>query len=236
MNDLQKRSAFGWLWEFAEGYRARYALSVLSAVGGVICGLLPYFVMAECVAALLSGERELGFYLRGCLKMAALWVGRCGFHSISTSLSHMATFAVLGSIRKRVCEKLTRVPLGTVLDLPSGSVKNVLVERVDSIETTLAHIIPEFTSNLPVPIALLVYLFFLDRRMALAVLVTIPIGFGFYALMTRGYAESYQNTVDKTKVLNGTAVEYIGGIELMRQGGIYRRFVESREPAVGWKV
>ena len=66
------------------------------------------------------------------------------------------------------------MPLGTVLDLPSGSVKNVLVERIDSIETTMAHITPEFTSNLLVPIALLVYLFVLDWRMALAVLVTVP--------------------------------------------------------------
>lgn len=49
------------------------------------------------------------------------------FHSISTSLSHKATFAVLGNIRKRVCEKLSRVPLGTVFDIPFSSVKNVLV-------------------------------------------------------------------------------------------------------------
>lgn len=112
---------------------------------------------------------------------------------------------MLGNIRKRVCEKLSRVPLGTVPDIPSGSVKNVLVERIESIETTMAHIIPEFTSNLLVPIALLVYLFILDWRMALAVLVTVPIGFGCYALMARGYAESYQNTVKKTKILNDTA-------------------------------
>lgn len=38
----------------------------------------------------------------------------------------------------------------------------------------MAHITPEFTSNLLVPIALLVYLFVLDWRMALAVLVTVP--------------------------------------------------------------
>lgn len=158
----------------------------------------------------------MNIYLQHCLAMALLWVGRCGFHGISTTLSHKATFAVLGNIRKRVCEKLTRVPLGTVLDMPSGSVKNVLVERIDSIETTMAHIIPEFTSNLLVPIALLVYLFVLDWRMALAVLVTVPIGFGCYAGMTRGYAESYQNTVDKTKILNDTAVEYINGIEVIK--------------------
>ena len=163
--------------------------------------------------------------------MAVLWLGRCGFHSISTTLSHKATFAVLGTIRKRVCAKLSRVPLGTVLDIPSGSIKNVLVERIDSIETTMAHIIPEFTSNLLVPIALLVYLFILDWRMALAVLATVPIGFGCYALMTRDYEESYQNTINKTKILNDTAVEYINGIEVIKAFGkaqsSYDKFVAA---------
>ena len=194
MNTKMKRSTATWIWDFAGEYRSRYVLSVLSAVCGVICGILPYFVMANMIGDLLGGCRDTNIYLQHCLVMALLWVGRCGFHSISTTLSHKATFAVLGNIRKRVCEKLTRVPLGTVLDMPSGSVKNVLVERIDSIETTMAHIIPEFTSNLLVPIALLVYLFVLDWRMALAVLATVPIGFGCYAGMTRGYAESYQNT------------------------------------------
>lgn len=132
------------------------------------------YLMANMIGDLLGGCRDTNIYLQHCLVMALLWVGRCGFHSISTTLSHKATFAVLGNICKRVCEKLTRVPLGTVLDMPSGSVKNVLVERIDSIETTMAHITPEFTSNLLVPIALLVYLFVLDWRMALAVLVTVP--------------------------------------------------------------
>lgn len=219
MNDQHKRSAAAWIWDFAEGYRSQYVLSVLSAVCGVVCGILPYFVMAKIISELLGGCREMDIFLKDCLIMAILWVGRCGFHSISTMLSHKATFAVLGNIRKRVCEKLTRVSLGTVLDMPSGSVKNVLVERIDSIETTMAHIIPEFTSNLLVPIALLIYLFILDWRMALAVLVTVPIGFGCYALMTRGYAESYQNTVVKTKNLNDTAVEYINGIEVIKAFG-----------------
>ncbi len=103
---------------------------------------LPYFVMANIIADLLGGCRDMNIYF--------------------TTLSHKATFAVLGNIRKRVCEKMIRVPLGTVLDMPSGSIKNVLVERIDSIETAMAHIISKFTSNLLVPIALLVYLFALD--------------------------------------------------------------------------
>ena len=116
MNTKMKRSTATWIWDFAGEYRSRYVLSVLSAVCGVICGISPYFVMANMIGDLLGGCRDTNIYLQHCLVMALLWVVRCGFHSISTTLSHKATFAVLGNIRKRVCEKLTRVPLGTVLD------------------------------------------------------------------------------------------------------------------------
>lgn len=181
MNDQKKRRTAAWIWEFAGAYRPQYVLSVFSAVCGVVCGILPYFVMADVIADLLDGCREPEVYLKNCLLMALLWVGRCGFHSISTSLSHKATFAVLGNIRKRDCAKLSRVPLGTVL-------------------------------------------------------VTIPLGFGCYLLMIGGYQESYQNTVNKTKILNDTAVEYINGIEVIKAFGkaqsSYEKFaVAAREGA-----
>ena len=54
-------------------------------------------------------------------------------------------------------EKLTRLPLGAVLEQSSGALKNTLIERIDSIETTLAHIVPEFTANLLIPIIILIY-------------------------------------------------------------------------------
>ena len=60
----------------------------------------------------------------------------------------------------------TRVPLGTILDMPSGSLKNIMIERIDSMETTLAHMIPEYTSNFVLSIALVVYLFTIDVRLA----------------------------------------------------------------------
>lgn len=231
MNKSRERSTAAWIWDFADGYRSVYVGSVFFAVCSVACGILPYFIMAGIISKLLAGCVEMELYLKDCMIMAVMWICKCGFHSISTTLSHKATFAVLGNIRKRVSEKLSRVSLGVVLDTPSGSIKNVLVERIDSIETTMAHIIPEFTSNILVPLGLLIYLFALDFRMALAVLVTVPLGMGCYMLMMRGYEESYRNTVVKTKILNDTAVEYINGIEVIKAFGkaqsSYDKFVEA---------
>ncbi len=215
----KERSAVSWLAEFAAAHKNLYIASVLLAVCGVICGVAPYVIMGDMVARLIGGERQWEFYFCSCMVMAAFWIVRVIFHALSTTCSHMATFHVLGNIRKRVCDKLARVPLGQVKDTPSGSLKNIIVERIDSIETTLAHILPEFTSNLLAPAAVFLYLCVIDWRMALVSLITLPLGLLVYMGMMIGYEESFKNAVTKTRILNDTAVEYINGIEVIKAFG-----------------
>ena len=101
-------------------------------------------------------------------------------------------------------------------------------QRVDSIETTLAHILPEFTSNLLAPLAVVVYLFIVDWRMALLSLIPIVLGFSAMMGMFVGYEENFRNTVKCTRELNAAAVEYINGIEVIkafgRVDGSYEKF------------
>ena len=113
----------------------------------------------------------------------------------------------------------------------SGELKNILVERVDSIEPTLAHVIPEMSSNAIVVLVTFVYLIILDWRMALASLITFPLGMVFFILMMAGYNKNYVRTVTATNILNNTAVEYIGGIEVIKVFGkaksSYEKFVTA---------
>ena len=229
MKEKEKKSTISWIMEFASTHKSKYVLSILTATAGVVCGIIPYVIVAGIIQKLLEGNRSWEAYAASFGLLLVLWLGRVVFHGISTSLSHKATFEVLGNIRKRVCEKLSRLPLGYVLDTPSGSIKNVIVERVDSIETTMAHVVPEFTSNLLGTIAVVVYLFMIDWRMALASLATLVLGLMAYMGMMKDYESDYQNTIDKTKILNDTAVEYINGIEVIKAFGkaksSYDRFV-----------
>lgn len=232
----KEKSATSWLAEFAGEKKNLYVASVLVAILGVACSVVPYVIMGDIVAKLIDGNRDWQFYLKDGAIMAIFWLGRVVFHGISTSYSHKATFYVLATIRKRLCDKLARVPLGQVKDTPSGTLKNIMVERVDSIETTLAHVLPEFTANLLAPLAVFVYLLLIDWRMALVSLITLVIGMFAYMGMMIGYEESYQNTVDKTKILNDTAVEYINGIEVIKAFGkaqnSYERFeIAAKEGA-----
>lgn len=227
----QKRSAASWLMELAQGRRGEYALSIFAALLGVACSLIPYFIIIKIITALVNGTAELSRCLVLCAWMAGFWVLRYVLHSVSTSLSHHATFYVLANTRTRLLDKLATLPLGTVLDRSSGSYKNIIVERVDSIETTLAHLLPEMTANIVGALAVLVLLFTLDWRMGLSMFIVLPLGILCFMSMFSGYNEKFQRTVTSTKALNDTAVEYIGGIEVIKAFGqsktSYAKFVSA---------
>ena len=232
MQEMKKtQSPMAWVLGQTGDHGGQYVLSVVLAIIGVAFSLAPYFVVIGVVQGLMDGVKDFSFYLSRCLIMAALWLGRVVFHALSTATSHRATFAVLGEIRKKCMEKLTRMPLGTVLEQSSGALKNTLIERIDSIETTLAHIVPEFTANLLIPVIILIYIFAVDWRMGLASLATVPLGMFCYVFMMAGSAKFYQHTVIATKALNDTAVEYIGGIQVIKVFGktksSYERFVHD---------
>ena len=215
----KKRSAFSWILEWAGQKRSAYVWSVVLATGSVIFKVIPYFMIADVVKMFLDSNREFKAYLVKAVWIALSFILAELLHSISTALSHKATFTVLANIRKACCEKLARVSLGYVKDTSSGTFKNILVERIDSIETTLAHIVPEFTSNLLAPVIILIYFFLTDWRLALWSLVPVVVGFLSYFGMMLDYKPSFERTVQTTKDLNDAAVEYIDGIEVIKAFG-----------------
>ncbi len=236
MEKVKKRSVVSWVIEFAGRKKLNYILSVLLAVCKVICSLVPYLYMADIVDKLLQMnagtlEKDMSLLTAGLIKMAVFWVLSRGFHAVSTTLSHAATFEVLAGIRRQLTEKLSKLPLGSVLSQSSGTYKNIICERVDSIETTLAHIIPEVVSSAIVPVALIIYMMTINWKLTLISFICVPVGIAFFMLMMVGSKESYENCVVKTKRLNDTAVEYINGIEVIKAFGkaktSYDKFVTA---------
>ncbi len=233
MNEKKKkeRSVISWLADFAGSKKAEYAVSVIAALLGVACSLFPYLIMIELIGALVNGTAGLDRCINRCLIMGIWWVARYLLHSLSTMISHHATFSVLAEIRMRLMKKLSTLPLGTVQERSSGSYKSIIVERVDSIEVTLAHMLPEMTSNIVGALAVLVLLFCVDRRMALATLIVLPVGGAFFMMMFSGYGPKFRRAVESTKNLNDTAVEYINGIEVIKAFGraktSYGKFVAA---------
>ena len=239
MEDNKQNQGIRMLMGFAGKKKASYVTAVLVALAGAGCQIAPFFVMADIIVMLMNGVRYFPAYGMDFTIMVLLWLGRICCHGISTSFSHMATFAVLGNMRQAGLEKLSRMPLGDIDKKGSGEIKNTLVERIDSIETTLAHIVPEVPGNIAASVVMVISIFIMDWRMGLSSLCTVPLGLACYMLMMIGYEPKYKRTVKATKDLNDTAVEYINGIEVIKVFGkaksSYDRFVAAaREGAASY--
>lgn len=220
-----------YLMEWLGTDKSKFIRSILFAVLNVVFKVVPYFIIGDVIRRLLEGERKTDIFVTRILLIALSFVISETFRYFSTSLSHKATFVILANIRKAACDKLARVPLGYVKDTGSGTFKNIIVERIDSMETTMAHIVPEFTSGLLAPVIMMVYFFTIDWRLALLEFVPMIIGLLAMGGMMIGYEESFQNSIAKTKALNDAAVEYINGIEVIKAFGkaekSYDKFVTA---------
>ena len=214
--EQEKNNTFSWVLRFATQCKGKMAASVLLAVLGSVCGIVPYFAVSQIVIQICGQNYDLipiGFWA-----LAALlgYLGSTWFGTVSTILSHRSAFTILKNIRTELTAKLSRVPMGYILDTPSGKFKTLLVDTVEKLELPLAHMIPELTANILVPLLMMVYLFILDWRIALISLITIPIGLVCYMGMMKDYAKRYDRVLTAGKNMDAAIVEYIGGIEVIK--------------------
>ena len=213
---MQKQSPMLRLWQLGASHHSGLVRAIVSASLGVLGGMLPYFAAAQIIIGLLSGRTGYGFYAAWCLVALAGFCLRALLYTLALSMSHKATFSILKEIRERILQKLPKMPLGTVVDTPSGEMKQIIVDQVESMERPLAHLLPEMTSNLLAPVCILLYLFFLDWRMALLSIVSIPVGMALMMGVMKNYGKQYEGSVKVTQAMNATIVEYIGGIEVIK--------------------
>lgn len=227
MKEKKKPSPFQTLWGWARAYHGGFYGSVVLAALGVACNMLAYVCVAAILRLLLAGG-GIGACWPWCGLMLAGYAGKALFSSLSTAMSHTATYRTLRDLRKSLLGKLARVPMGTILDTPSGQYKTTIVDRVEGMEPTLAHLIPEMTSNLLVPLAIAVYIFILDWRMGFASLVTTVLGLYIASQSTKTYAVRWKGAVEIGRRMANAIVEYVGGIQVVKafsqSAGSYKKY------------
>lgn len=228
---MKKQSPVGRIWELGSDEHGRLITAVLLAVIGVMCGMVPYFAAAKIIALLLTSETALHAYMPWLAAVLCGYLLRTVLYNGALSLSHKATFSILKTIRQKLLEKLPRLPLGMVMDTPSGKLKQTIVDQVDSMETTLAHLFPEMTANITAPVLTLIFLFVLDWRLALLSLAVFPVAFFFMMMVMGSYSKDFAGAVQATNEMSAAMVEYINGVEVIKafnQGkNSYARLVDK---------
>lgn len=213
---MKKQSPVGRIWQLGKDEHGKLIAAVVLAVVGSVCGIVPYFAAAKIIALLLAGEKVLQTYTTWFLTALVCYWLRTVLYNGALSVSHKATFNILKTIRQLLLAKLPKLPLGTVLDTSSGQFQQTIVDQVDSMETTLAHLFPEMTANIAAPVLTILYLFVLDWRLALLSLAVFPVAFYFMMTVMGSYGKDYEGAVKATNEMSSTLIEYINGIEVIK--------------------
>lgn len=222
------------LLTYAGSHRSQLYLSIVLAVVGELFGMVPYVAVALFVAAFLNGSATttsvLMFFLAALLGQAIKEF--LTFHSTVTS--HRATYSILSDMRRAVARKMERVPLGAMIDTPTGTHKKLLVDTISQLEDSMAHFMPEVTSNVVAPLVTIIVLFIVDWRMGLAAFVTLPIAALCYCGMMYRYQERMSTYTQAGNDMNSALVEYVNGIQVIKAFGQSASSFEAYSKAVNF--
>lgn len=213
---MEKKNPMKTLWDLAYQEQSKLKTSIFIATIAVIAGIIPYVVVSHILTYLLSGAKDIGLYFRLVVIAFIAYVLKTILYAAALSVSHKATFNVLKNVRLSMINKLPKMPLGEIVNVSSGNLKQIMVDQVESMEKPLAHLLPEMTSNILGSVSILIYLFFLDWRMALLSLVSIPIGMLFMGIVMKNYSSQYEGSVVVNREMNSAIVEYVNGIEVIK--------------------
>ncbi len=219
------------LFSFAAPCKGKMALSVFCAILSVAGGFIPFWAVYEILLAFINQNVTLNGILIWCLVGAVGYLLRVACHGISTIMAHISAYTILEGIRLKIADRLMKAPLGEVMGRRIGYLKNIIMDKVEDLEPPLAHMIPELTSNLLLPVAIFIWMLVIDWRMGLAVLIAPVLAMIPMFFLMRNYNSQYAAYMEANNHVNSIIIEYVEGIEVVKafnqSTSSYEKFVNA---------
>lgn len=228
---MKERTWLGILLSFAAPCRGKMAASVVLAILSVAGGFVPYLGVYQIIRLFLERQADWDGILFWCGVCLAGYAVKVAGYALSTMLAHVSAYTILEGLRLQAADQLMGAPLGEVESRPIGAMKSTIVDRIEDIEPPLAHMIPELSSNILLPMVVVAAMFSIDWRMGLALLVTIPFALIPMAFGMRSYNKNYAAYMEANAHVNSVIVEYVEGIQVVKafsQGErSYQKFAQA---------
>ncbi len=215
--------------EYAGEWRKTTYSAMAFMLFGILFSIIPYWFVYEIIRKLLLHETMTTGFIMGRITAIAV----CGIlygvlYITGLGRSHEAAYHTLENLRFSLQGKLEKQPLGVIQEKGAGTIKKLFVDDIDSIELLLAHALPEGFSNVIIPVIVFVAMFFVDWKLSLLSLVSLPLGILAMGAMYKAGTSKMGAYYMAAQKMNNTIVEYINGMEVVkvfnRDGESYQRF------------
>ncbi len=215
----KKKSWTKALFAYAESEKKKMILSIVLSVLSVMLGLVPFYCMYRIICMFAADTAAVSPIVGWCLAALAAYAVKILLFSLSTGTSHSMAYTILEGLRLRLADRFLHAPLGNVENHSIGEIKNTMVDKIENLEPPLAHMIPEGSGHIVLPVVSIIALACIDWRLALASLVTFPLSFVCMGLTFKISGENFNKFDQSSNYMNSTIVEYIEGIEVIKAFG-----------------
>ncbi|MFJ8223609.1 ABC transporter ATP-binding protein [Streptomyces griseus] len=210
--------------------RVRTRIAMALQIIGAAATVVPYIAIAELAKTLLAPGPADPDEVRAAVLITVVGLSvRALSGGVALALTHFADAALQASLRRRIVARLGRAPLGWFTANSSATVRKAAQNDVHDLHYLVAHSAVETTAAVTVPAVGLGYLFWLDWRLALLALATLPLYAGAYAYMMRDFGPQMGRLNAGIAAFNKAIVEFVTGI------GVVKTFGRAGEAHAGYR-
>ncbi|OMB98686.1 iron ABC transporter permease [Mycobacterium sp. NS-7484] len=180
--------------------------------------LAPFVLLVELSRLLLAGADESRLWTLGLTAVWLMGLGALLGAGLTLWLHRLdATFA--RELRTRLLTKMARLPLGWFTARGSGSIKQLVQDDTLSLHYLVTHAIPDAVAAVIAPVAVLVYLFTVDWRLALALFIPVLTYLVLMSVMTIQSGAKIGQAQRWADRMSGEAGAYLEGQPVVRVFG-----------------
>lgn len=206
-------------WRSQGSARLLAPLRPTFVVAGVVQGLVtllqlaPFVLLAELARRILDGAAADELWTLGIVAVALMALGAL-LASALVLWVHSVDARFARGLRARLLDRLGRLPLGWFRARGSGQVKQIVQDDALALHYLVTHAVPDAVAAVVAPVAVLLYLFWVDTRLALVLLIPVLVYVVLmWAMIIRSGSKiaqaarwSERMTVEATAFLDGQQV------------------------------
>lgn len=139
-----------------------------------ILQIVPFVLFAELARKFIAGTDRDAVVATIAVALVVMAASATGT-ALLVFLTHLYEASFAAALRRRLTAKLARLPLGWFQERSATEVKKLVADDVSSLHYLITHAVPDLVAAIVTPVVTLVYLFTIDWRMGLVLLIPIVV-------------------------------------------------------------
>ena len=204
--------------------RARLRIGQVLVVVSGLLAVAPYIALVRLgdilLAAYNSGAAPDGRQVSGVVMfLVGAYSGRLFLYFLALLITHLADLTLRDRLRRDIVARISRAPLAWFTDSTSGRIRKAVQDDTNAVHTVIAHGPVERLNAVVSPLALLACAFWIDWRLALLAVATVPLYVITYSFSLKGMNEKTVEMDRKLADVSSTMVEFVAGIPVVKAFG-----------------